>query len=106
MDPKVWKQAVPVGWVPQDFITVQKWASSKDGTRIPIFITHHKDAVLDGSNPTVLYAYGGCHFFLPTLSPVRMAPAPSFSCIFESRSFCCASCLEAVFILCDCHTSD
>ena len=27
--------------------------------KIPMFIVHHKDVVLDGSNPTYLYAYGG-----------------------------------------------
>ena len=35
---------------------------SKDGeAQIPMFIVHRNDAVLDGSNPTYLYAYGGGH---------------------------------------------
>lgn len=37
----------------------QLWATSKDGTKIPYFIVHRKDLKLDGSNPTLLNAYGG-----------------------------------------------
>lgn len=39
--------------------TKQVFYSSKDGTQIPMFITHRKDITLDGSNPTLLYGYGG-----------------------------------------------
>ena len=41
------------------FITKQIFYKSKDGTRIPMFITHKKGLVLDGNNPTLLYGYGG-----------------------------------------------
>jgi prolyl oligopeptidase len=41
------------------FETRQIFASSKDGTRIPIFVTAKKGLTLDGSHPTILYAYGG-----------------------------------------------
>ncbi|HZO21220.1 MAG TPA: prolyl oligopeptidase family serine peptidase [Steroidobacteraceae bacterium] len=34
-------------------------AASSDGTRIPYFVVHPKDMALDGTNPTILYAYGG-----------------------------------------------
>jgi prolyl oligopeptidase len=37
----------------------QVWYQSKDGTSIPMFVTHRKGLVLDGSNPTYLTAYGG-----------------------------------------------
>ncbi len=37
----------------------QDWAVSKDGTRFPMFIVHKKGVSLDGSNPTLLYGYGG-----------------------------------------------
>ena len=35
------------------------FATSKDGTRVPLFITHKKGIPLDGSHPTLLYGYGG-----------------------------------------------
>jgi prolyl oligopeptidase len=41
------------------FETRQIFASSKDGTRVPIFVTAKKGLTLDGSHPTILYAYGG-----------------------------------------------
>ncbi|KAG0040063.1 hypothetical protein BGZ82_005534 [Podila clonocystis] len=41
------------------FETKQLFYESKDGTMIPMFITHRKDLVLDGSNPTFLLGYGG-----------------------------------------------
>jgi len=41
-------------------------ATSKDGTKIPYFIVHPKGMALDGSNPTILYAYGG---FEASLTP-------------------------------------
>ena len=39
--------------------TRQVFYHSRDGTRIPMFITHRKDLKLDGSSPTLLYGYGG-----------------------------------------------
>ncbi|MGH7602539.1 MAG: prolyl oligopeptidase family serine peptidase [Gemmatimonadaceae bacterium] len=39
--------------------TRQVFYTSKDGTRVPMFITAKKGVVLDGNNPTLLYAYGG-----------------------------------------------
>ncbi len=42
-----------------DFETRQVFYKSRDGTRIPMFITHRKGIALDGSNPTYLYGYGG-----------------------------------------------
>jgi prolyl oligopeptidase len=37
----------------------QHFATSKDGTKVPYFLVRPKDVVLDGSNPTLLYGYGG-----------------------------------------------
>jgi prolyl oligopeptidase len=40
-------------------VAKQAFATSKDGTRVPYFIVHRKDIALDGSNPTLLWGYGG-----------------------------------------------
>ncbi len=44
---------------PDAYETKQIFYHSKDGTRVPMFITHRKGIKLDGSNPTYLYGYGG-----------------------------------------------
>ncbi|MBL8799138.1 MAG: S9 family peptidase [Planctomycetia bacterium] len=44
---------------PDDFEVKQVFAKSKDGTQVPMFITHKKGMKLDGTNPTLLYGYGG-----------------------------------------------
>ena len=49
---------------PSDFVSKQVWYTSKDGTKVPMFIVHKKDIKLDGSNPTYLYAYGGFNISL------------------------------------------
>ncbi len=43
----------------KNFKTEQVFFTSKDGTRVPMFITYKKGINLDGSNPTLLYGYGG-----------------------------------------------
>jgi prolyl oligopeptidase len=48
-----------VDFNPDDYETRQVFYASKDGTRVPMFITHKKGLKLDGNNPTLLYAYGG-----------------------------------------------
>ncbi|MBN1274595.1 MAG: S9 family peptidase [Candidatus Aminicenantes bacterium] len=44
---------------PNDFVAKQVFYSSKDGTKIPLFIVHKKELKMDGQRPTYLYAYGG-----------------------------------------------
>ncbi|MFZ1700407.1 MAG: prolyl oligopeptidase family serine peptidase [Pyrinomonadaceae bacterium] len=44
---------------PSDFEVKQVFYSSKDGTKVPMFLTYKKGIKLDGSNPTILYGYGG-----------------------------------------------
>ena len=39
--------------------THQVWDTSKDGTEVPMFVTHKRGVRRDGDNPTVLYGYGG-----------------------------------------------
>ncbi|HUG20116.1 MAG TPA: prolyl oligopeptidase family serine peptidase [Planctomycetaceae bacterium] len=41
------------------YVVEQVFYNSKDGTRIPMFVTHRKGLKLDGNNPTLLYGYGG-----------------------------------------------
>jgi len=41
------------------YVTEQVFYNSKDGTRIPMFITHRRDMVRNGDNPLLLYGYGG-----------------------------------------------
>ncbi|MCP2727014.1 prolyl oligopeptidase family serine peptidase [Limnofasciculus baicalensis] len=48
-----------VDFNPELYETKQIFYSSKDGTQVPMFITHKKGLVLDGNNPTCLYGYGG-----------------------------------------------
>ncbi len=49
---------------PDDYVTRQVFYHSKDGTRIPMFITHKRGLNMDGSNPTLLYGYGGFNISL------------------------------------------
>lgn len=44
---------------PEQFETRREFVTGKDGARFPIFIAHRKGLKLDGTNPTLLYGYGG-----------------------------------------------
>lgn len=58
---------------PQQYVTTQVFYASKDGTKIPLFITHKKGVKLNGENPTYLYAYGGFNISLtPSFSVARL----------------------------------
>ncbi|MBW3599329.1 MAG: prolyl oligopeptidase family serine peptidase [Planctomycetes bacterium] len=48
-----------VDFNPDDFETRQVFYTSKDGARVPMFLTSRKGLKLDGNNPTILYGYGG-----------------------------------------------
>ena len=52
-------RAPKVDFNPADYETHQIFYTSKDGTRVPMFIVHKKGLKLNGRNPTVLYGYGG-----------------------------------------------
>jgi prolyl oligopeptidase len=41
------------------YVTELDFATSKDGTQVPVFVTHRKNMPLDGSTPTIVHGYGG-----------------------------------------------
>ncbi len=62
------------GFKAADYEVKQVFYSSKDGTRVPMFITYKKGLKLDGNNPTVLYGYGGFNITTnPGFSATRIA---------------------------------
>jgi prolyl oligopeptidase len=62
-DPEAGKSSVfrqpKVDFDPTRYETKQVFYTSKDGTRVPMFLTYKKGITLDGQNPVLLYAYGG-----------------------------------------------
>ncbi len=53
-----------IDYNPDDYESKQVFYNSKDGTKIPMIITHKKGLELDGKNPTILYGYGGFNISL------------------------------------------
>src|SRR6188768_598840 len=70
----VFRQPQVPGYNPDAYETKAVFYPSKDGTRIPMFLVHKKGLKLDGTNPTLLYAYGGFNIVQsPTFSASRLA---------------------------------
>jgi prolyl oligopeptidase len=64
----------PIDFDFSDYETEQVFITSKDGTKVPMFLIHHKGLKKNGENPTILYGYGG--FYLaqtPTFTVHRLA---------------------------------
>jgi prolyl oligopeptidase len=62
----------PARFDASDLIVEQFQATSKDGVKVPYFVIRKKDIVYDGSNPTLLYGYGGFQVSLtPSYSGIR-----------------------------------
>ena len=59
-------RAPAIDFKSDDYVTEQVFVTSKDGTKVPMFLTYKKGLQKDGNNPTFLYGYGG---FNVTLNP-------------------------------------
>ena len=63
-----------VAFDPDDYVVKQVFYESKDGTRVPMFISHHVDVEPNGTTPTLLYGYGGFNISMtPSFSITRLA---------------------------------
>ncbi len=61
--------AASIDFNPDDYVTRQEFFTSKDGTRVPMFLVHKKDLTPSSETPTLMYGYGG----------FRHALTPSFT---------------------------
>jgi len=62
------------GFNPTNYETKEVFYNSKDGTRVPMFLTYKKGIKLDSNNPTLLYGYGGFNATTsPSFSALRVA---------------------------------
>jgi prolyl oligopeptidase len=62
------------GFHPEDYETKEVFYNSKDGTRVPMFLVYKKGLKLDGTNPTLLYGYGGFNITVPpNFNSLRLA---------------------------------
>ena len=67
-------RAPKVAFDPAQYETRQVFYTSKDGTRVPMFLTAKKGLAQNGANPTILYGYGGFNIPLqPAFSPALIA---------------------------------
>ena len=65
--------APKVGFRTSDFVSEQVFFTSKDGTRVPMFLTYKKGLKRNGKNPTLVYGYGGFNIGLtPSFSAMRI----------------------------------
>jgi prolyl oligopeptidase len=65
-------KAAKVAFDPDRYIVEQVFYTSKDGTRVPMFVAHRKDVTANGDRPTLLYGYGGFDIsMVPSFSIAR-----------------------------------
>lgn len=76
-----------ISFSPDDFVTKQVFVPSKDGTRVPIFISHKKGLKISSETPLLLYGYGGFNisstpsFSVPNLVWMEMGGIYVLACI-------------------------
>jgi prolyl oligopeptidase len=69
-----WHSPALGSFAPDRYETVERFFTSRDGTRVPLFITARRGATQDGANPTILYGYGGFDIAItPNFSPAVAA---------------------------------
>jgi prolyl oligopeptidase len=63
-----------VAFDPADYVVIEKFFASKDGTRVPMFVVHRRDLDPAVAHPTILYGYGGFNISLtPAFSVANLA---------------------------------
>ncbi|XP_071924337.1 uncharacterized protein [Coffea arabica] len=79
----IFREIIVPGFDRSQFVVNQVFVPSKDGTLIPMFVVSKKDISLDGSNPCLLYAYGGFDISItPSFSVSRIVIARHLDAIF------------------------
>ncbi|XP_016457700.1 uncharacterized protein LOC107781502 isoform X1 [Nicotiana tabacum] len=82
-DLKVFREIVVPGFDRTEFQVNQVFVPSKDGVKIPMFIVSRKNISLDGSNPCLLFGYGGFNVSLtPSFSAARVVLAKHLGVVF------------------------
>ncbi|KAI4389994.1 hypothetical protein MLD38_002153 [Melastoma candidum] len=80
---KIFREIVVPGFDRSEFNVDQVFVTSKDGTKIPVFIVAKKNIPLDGSHPCLLYGYGGFNVSLtPSFSIGKIVLTRHLGAIF------------------------
>ena len=77
-----------VKFKPEDYEVKQVFVTSKDGTKVPMFLTYKKGTVLNGNNPTLMYGYGGFNI------PITPAFSPSIVFFLEQGGVYASVCMR------------
>ncbi|KAH8829968.1 prolyl oligopeptidase [Flagelloscypha sp. PMI_526] len=81
----IYRSKLLKGLNPLDFESQQVWFSSKDGTRVPMFIVRHKSTPLDGTAPAIQYGYGGFSISInPSFSSTILTLCQKFGFVYAS----------------------
>ncbi|KAG6508390.1 hypothetical protein ZIOFF_033764 [Zingiber officinale] len=76
---KIFREISVIGFDRTEFEVKQVFSSSKDRTKIPMFVVSKKNTQLDGSNPVLLYGYGGFNISItPSFTVARLVLAKYF----------------------------